>query len=146
MSLSTGSGVGRVGPGYGTDVGEIHTTGGVDVLQPMLRELLSPEQQALSLPQRDSTTTTLAPLTRFLGPALTVANPVWSGDPVPRMRALQKILIERALALPEAERTEYLAAISVIDRDVQLRLRLQQMYMSDAEMHTQPEKAEGAAA
>ncbi|RJF96886.1 hypothetical protein D3870_21155 [Noviherbaspirillum cavernae] len=144
MSVSSVSRVGR--NGYGADVGEIHTADGVDLPQPILRELLSPEQQALSLPQRDTTSIALAPLTRFLGPALTVANPVWTGDPVPRMRALQKILIEHALALPEAERPECLAAISVIDRNVQLRLRLQQMYMSDADMNTQSEKPEGAAA
>ncbi|MFC5474019.1 hypothetical protein [Paraherbaspirillum soli] len=76
----------------------------------------------------------LAPLTDFLGPLLTVANPAWSGDPVPRMRDLQKVLVAHSLTLDRAERGPCLAAISVVEHAVTLRLRLQQLRMSELDM------------
>lgn len=73
----------------------------------------------------------MGPITQQLGPSLTFANPVWSGDPVPGMRSLQKKLIEHSLALPPEERSTCLQAISVVEGAVRLRLRLQQMSMDD---------------
>ncbi|AIY39665.1 hypothetical protein LT85_0505 [Collimonas arenae] len=76
----------------------------------------------------------LAPLIDFLGPLLTIASPAWSGDPVPRMRDLQKILVAHSLTLDRAERDPCLAAISVVEQAVTLRLRLQQLRMSELDM------------
>lgn len=76
----------------------------------------------------------LTPLTDFLGPLLTVANPAWSGDPVPRMRELQKVLVAHSLKLDRAERGPCLTAISVVEQAVILRLRLQQLRMSELDM------------
>jgi len=70
---------------------------------------------------------------------LTVANPVWMSDPVPGMRMLQKKLIAHALTLDEKDRVECMGAISVVDNAVQLRLRWQQMRMTEEELNAKPE-------
>lgn len=128
--------ISRNGGSYTPDFNDL---GGV-ALAPqssVMRDQLLPGELEASLPSRfDQPQGAVAPLTRFLGALLTVANPVWvgwKGDPVPRMRALQKALVERALELPEGEREPLLAAIRVVDWAVQLRLRLQQMRMTEAE-------------
>ncbi|HJV73230.1 MAG TPA: hypothetical protein VJ654_03335 [Noviherbaspirillum sp.] len=139
MSVSLSQSVGRSGVAYSGDVADIPNAGDQSLSHPVLRELLSPEQQALSLPQQDASRPMVAPLTRHLGPQLTVANPVWIGDPVPRLRGLQKLLIEHSLATPESDRPEFMAAISVVERAVQLRLRLQQMHMNELEPDSNPE-------
>ncbi len=100
-------------------------------------------------PQVDSTTPifhafneenpAIAPLTNFLGTLLTVANPVWMSDPVPGMRMLQKKLIAHALTLDEKDRSECMDAIAVVDNAVQLRLRWQQMRMTEEELNVKPE-------
>ncbi|UOD29672.1 hypothetical protein INH39_30525 [Massilia violaceinigra] len=92
------------------------------------RNDLSPWEETASLPPaHPAGQETLAPLTRFLGAALTVANPAWSRDPLPGLRALQKRLVDYSLALDQAERGDSLAAIMVVEDAVRLRLRLQQM-------------------
>lgn len=139
MSVSLSQGVGRAGAGYSGDVADIPNAGDQSFQHPVLREQLSPEQQVLSLPQRDASRPMVAPLTRHLGPQLTVANPVWIGDPIPRLRGLQKLLIEHSLATPEADRPEFMDAISVVERAVQLRLRLQQMHMNELEPDGKPD-------
>lgn len=75
----------------------------------------------------------IEPLTRFLGPLLTVASPAWGIDPIPGMRALQKKLVEHSLTLDEDDRSECLAAITIVEGAVQLRLRYQQMRMNELE-------------
>lgn len=124
------------------DVGEIHTYSTETPAQALARPLLLPAEEALSLPApAASIPTTIAPLTRFLGPLLTVANPVWSGDPVPRMRGLQKKLVEHSLMVPEGRRGDFMAGISVVENAVRLRLRFQQMHMNEVEMQIKPEGA-----
>jgi hypothetical protein len=76
----------------------------------------------------------MEPITQHLGNALTIANPVWTGNPVPDMRALQKKLIEYSLAVSPEERGPCLQAITVVEGAVRMRLRLQQMRMDDLSM------------
>lgn len=97
------------------------------------RPQLRPEEELVSLPPPREPDSQIEALNRFLGPRLTVDNPVWRGDPVMSLRSLQKLLIEHSLALPENERPECLAALSLVERAVQLRLRWNQMQRSDAE-------------
>lgn len=136
MSTSVTTNVDRKIPGgFPTDVGEIQSLPAQNPAQPIGRGQLLPEEEAVSLPpQSPETASPIAPLNRFLGPMLTVANPVWTGDPVPRMRGLQKTLVEHSLTLEQSDRSECMAAISVVESAVQLRLRFQQMRMSEADM------------
>ena len=97
------------------------------------RATLQPEEEALSLPQPELPDPKIALLNRVLGTRLTTDNPLWSGDPVPPLRALQKALIAHSLTLPQPERRPCLDALTVIERAVLLRLRWQQMRRSDAE-------------
>ena len=73
----------------------------------------------------------IEPITEQLGHTLTFANPVWSGDPIPGLRSLQKKLIELALSLNSESREPCLQAISVVENAVRMRLRLQQMRMDE---------------
>lgn len=128
--------VGRSAGGISSSLGEL---GGIprEERGAVMREQLLPGEEAASLPPLPVAQGPVVPLTRFLGPLLTVGNPAWSGDPVPRMRALQKALVECSLALKEDDRSELMSAIKVVESAVQLRLRLQQMRMSEAEMHVE---------
>lgn len=90
-------------------------------------------------PEPEGGNLAIAPLTEFLGETLTSDNPAWKDDSLPRMRMLQKKLIACALMLPEDERGECLGAISVVEGDVRLRLRWQQMRMTEEEMAANPE-------
>lgn len=115
----------------------IFSIASADVASPVGRVLLRPEEDRLSLPSlEERTQSPIAPLTQFLGPHLTVANPAWAGDPVPLMRGLQKKLVEYSLTQDENDRTECMDAIMVIENAVQLRLRFQQMRADDAEPDT----------
>lgn len=80
-------------------------------------------------PPPEAKQTALEPITQYLGHELTVANPAWTGDPVPYMRSLQRKLIEHALALSPESRKPCLQAIEVVEKAVQHRLRFQQMSM-----------------
>ncbi|WP_211474745.1 hypothetical protein [Collimonas humicola] len=130
--------VGRQGSGFSPGLGEL-----VEIpreqLQPLNRAQLLPGEEAASLPAAPEPQGAMIPLTRFLGPVLTVANPVWTGDPVPRMRSLQKSLVAFSLTLAEGERSELMSSINVVEGAVQLRLRLQQMRMTEAEMQVNPQ-------
>ncbi len=119
----------------GPDAGEIHSVAGQLPRRQVAGAELLPEQAAVSLaPPASATPAPLAALTRLLGPLLTVASPAWCGDPVPRMRALQKRLVEHSLGLAEDDRGGCMAAMMVVEQAVQLRLRLQQMRSSEAEL------------
>lgn len=135
--------VGRGTGGYNPNLGEL---GGIPQEErvPVMRQQLLPGEEAISLPTAPVAQGPLTSLTSFLGPILTVANPAWSGDPVPRMRALQKALVEQSLALPDNDRTELMQAINVVESAVQLRLRLQQMRMSEAEMRIKDDEEKAA--
>lgn len=145
MSKNVTSGNDRnVSGGAAADLGEIHSFTTGQPVQLVARPSLLPQEEVISLPPSlNSLPTPLAPLTRFLGPSLTVANPVWSGDPVPRLRALQKKLVEHSLTLAECDRSDFMAAITVVETAVRLRLRYQQMRMNEAEMNLKPESAGG---
>ena len=133
------------GPGLQNDVGEIRS-----LEQPMPVEAISggelyPGEAAASLVQPSSAMDSgITALTSFLGTLLTVANPAWMGDPIPKMRGLQRRLIEHSLNQEEGRRHTCLAAISVVENAVQLRLRFQQMRMTDAEMQPEPTRGEAA--
>jgi len=130
--------VGRQSGGFSPGLGEL---GGIiqNEAAPVMRAQLRPGEEAASLPPPPSPQGAMIPLTRYLGTVLTVANPAWTGDPVPRMRALQKSLVEHSLKLADTDRSELMAAINVVESAVQLRLRFQQMRMSDAEAQIMPE-------
>lgn len=102
-------------------------------LAPKSSLLLKPAEAAVSLPPSTELPNAVAPLTRILGPKLTVDSPAWSGDPVPGMRMLQKTLLEAALRLREEDRGDVLAAIELVEAAVQMRLRWQQMRRSEVD-------------
>lgn len=81
--------------------------------------------------------TAMEPITKYLGHELTAANPVWTGDPVPCLRSLQKKLIEHALALSPESRKPCLQAIEVVEKGVRNRLRFQQMSMQGFETNSE---------
>ena len=119
----------------GDGVGQINTESAA-----VAKYHLLPGEEAASLPQTSlDEQSTMAPLTRFMGASLTFANPVWGGEPIPRMRSLQKKMIEHSLTLETEDRRECLDAITVVENDVQWRLRFQQMRMSDDEMAPDPD-------
>jgi hypothetical protein len=139
-SVQASNPAGQHAAGLQGEVGEIVGNVRQEPIMRISRAELSPREQAISLPPTVmATPSPIAPLTRFLGPLLTVANPAWSGDPVPRMRGLQKRLVEHSLTVPESERSACMAAITVVEMAVQLRLRYQQMYMNEVEMAIKPE-------
>jgi len=123
------------------DVGEL----GVLNLEPNVRRVrtaLLPGEERASLPKAPELVEgPIDPLTRFLGAKLTVANPVWSGFPIDRMRSLQKRLVGHSLKLEEDDRFDLLRSISMVEHAVQLRLRWHQMEMDllDQEMQTVPD-------
>jgi hypothetical protein len=130
----------RIPGGYAGDLGEIQSVPSQTPVQPMGREQLRPEQEAVSLPQQPTRApSTLAPLNQFLGASLTSANPVWSGDPVPKLRGLQKVLVEHSLTLEQSDRSDCMAAITVVESAVRMRLRFQQMHMDEGDLESKPE-------
>lgn len=83
---------------------------------------------------------TIAPLTRLLGPLLTVANPVWGNDAVTHLRGVEKRLLGHAITLKNAGAgdtdgavMDCLGAISVAEEAVRLRLRFVSMRMPESE-------------
>jgi hypothetical protein len=126
------------------DIAEIRDLSQPKPVTPVSRTSLAPMDEAASVPNPGhwAAPSGISPLTRYLGPMLTVASPAWAGDPVPRMRSLQKKLVEHSLTLESAERPACLAAISVVETAVRLRLRLQQMRMNQLESNIQPSGSE----
>ena len=106
--------------------------------------MLRPEEEVLSLAPGESPDPKLVLLGRMLDPALTADNPLWRDDPVPALRALQKMLIAHALTLPSDARDATLAALRVVEHAVRLRLRWQQMQRSAAEDAAEPAAARAA--
>ncbi|QGZ42129.1 hypothetical protein IP92_05475 [Pseudoduganella flava] len=127
----------RTGAGAGAaldpaELAELHSlTPHAPVLKP--REALHPEEEALSLPQPEQPDPKIELLNRALGAHRTIANPLWSGDPVPRLRGLQKALIAHALTLQQERRRTCLDALTVIEQAIRLRLRWQQMRRSEVD-------------
>jgi len=116
-------------PGEFAEIYSLHKTPAT--LRP--RETLHPEEEALSLPPPEPADPKISLLNRALGARLTTDNPIWSGNPVPHLRALQKSLIAHSLTLPQAQRRPCLDALTVVERAILLRLRWQQMRRSDME-------------
>ncbi len=95
---------------------------------------LLPGEITASLPEQDYPVDPAQQmLSGLLGRRLSVDSAAWSGDPVPRMRALQKKLIEFSLTQNEAERRPCMEAIRVVELAVNWRLRWQQMRRSELE-------------
>ena len=122
------------------DGGEIHPVG-VPVLIPNVSvSALEPTEAAASFnPSTRRIKSGIEPLTQFLGVALTAGNPAWTGDPVPKMRALQKKLLEQGMALSGESRGVLLSAISVVEGNIQLRRRLYQHHMAEQQLITERE-------
>jgi hypothetical protein len=129
----TGPAIGS--PQIGSDGGEIHPVGVPALVANVSVSLLEPNEAAASF---NLTTRRAArgvePLTNLLGIGLTAGSPAWSGDPVPKMRALQKKLLEQGMQLAGEQRTTSLTAIAVVEKNIQLRLRLHQLHMSDLQL------------
>lgn len=102
-------------------------------IEPKLRSQLMDVEERLSIARAELPPRVPAALNAFLGLRLTADNPVWTGDPVPGLRALQKKLVECSLTLDGEERSDCMRSISLVERAVQLRLRWLQMQRSDAE-------------
>lgn len=118
-------------PGEFGEVGELSSM----PVARVVRTGLLPGELRASLPALKSELAgPVAALTRFLGPMLTAANPLWSGDPLPRLRSLQKSLLSHSMGLPQASRASVMDAISVVERAVQLSLRWQQMRSSEVDL------------
>jgi len=130
-----------------TEFAEIHSLQ-AELLAPKSRAALQPGEEALSLPPPDLPDPKMELLSRTLGAAVTTDNPVWRGNPVPHLRALQKALIAHSLTLAKEDRRIGLDAVRVLERDIRLRLRWQQMARSDSEpaLEVQPVKEQEHAA
>lgn len=115
-----------------TDFGEIQSIPEAP-LEPKLRSQLMDVEEQLSIPRAELPPRVSAALNAVLGLRLTVDNPVWAGDPIRGLRALQRKLVECSLTLEAEERSECMMSISLVERAVQLRLRWLQMQRSDAE-------------
>jgi hypothetical protein len=133
VASGAAGGVGRPDGQGDEGYGDIAGPPALDRSQPVNRTDLAPWEERASLPPAlAADAETLAPLTQFLGPALTVANQAWSRDPLPGLRALQRRLVDYSLTLDTAERGDSMAAILVVEDAVRLRLRLQQMELAPA--------------
>jgi hypothetical protein len=115
-----------------TDFGEIQSIP-EGPIEPKLRSQLMDVEEQLSIPRAELPPRVSVALNAALGLRLTVDNPVWAGDPIPGLRALQRKLVECSLTLEAEERSECMTSISLVERAVQLRLRWLQMRRSDAE-------------
>jgi hypothetical protein len=115
-----------------TDFGEIQSIP-EGPIEPKLRSQLKEAEEQLSIPQSELPPRVAVALNNALGLRLTVDNPVWAGDPIPGLRALQRKLVEYSLMLEAEDRSECMMSISLVERAVRLRLRWLQMRRSDAE-------------
>lgn len=129
--IRTTRGVGHAAPDA-AEFAEIHSLQ-TELLAPKSRATLRPDEEELSLPPPELADPKMALLGRALGSAVTTDNPVWRGNPVPRLRALQKALIAHSLTRDKDDRRIGLDAVRVLERGIRLRLRWQQMARSDAE-------------
>lgn len=132
------TGVGRTGAAEHIETGDILSLPETP-LELKSRLVLKPDEVELSLPPPTEPPNSVAPLTHILGAKLTIDNPVWSGDPIPGMRMLQKTLVATSLQQPEGDRADLLVAIELVEKAVQMRLRWQQMRRSDAEEPIEPD-------
>lgn len=96
--------------------------------EPNLTLMFFYAEDRVSAPEGD----TDVPFSGILDTNLTVNNPAWSTDPVPGMRTLLKTMMAVSLHLEEGDREELEAAIELVEKAVQMRLRLQQMRRSEA--------------
>lgn len=126
----------RPAPGSVLDVGELGSAQTFNGhYAPRTRLELSPGEEAASLPSAwRAYGISFQSLNEYLGPLLTVANPVWGSEALVRMRSLQKRLIAHSLALEGDDRPNLMAAISTVEDAVQMRLRLEQMQMADEDL------------
>src|SRR6478735_3470971 len=102
-------------------------------IEPKLRSQLIEIEEQLSISQPEPPPRLSTALNAVLGMRLTVDNPVWVGDPVHGLRALQRMLVECSLALDGEDRSECLRSISLVEKAVRLRLRWLQMQRSEEE-------------
>ena len=125
------SGAGRARLDFHTEgTSEIVGPPGLDRSRPVLHADLLPGEQDASLAVAYGADP-LAPLTGFLGEALTVGSRAWSRGALHDLRMLQKMLVAASLKEDGEARAECLAALMVVETNVQWRLRLQQMAMSE---------------
>lgn len=98
--------------------------------EPNLTLMFFYAEDRVSAPEGDA----FVPFADTLDTRLTVDNPAWSTDPVRGMRTLLKTMMAVSLHLDEGDREELQAAIELVEKAVQMRLRLQQMCRSEIEL------------
>lgn len=83
-------------------------------------------------------------LTQYLESFVTWDSVAWTDGAKPKMRALQKQLLEKGLTLDGNEKQSVLDAITIIEGDFTLRMRLEQHHMMDNQiMSAAPPQAGG---
>lgn len=115
-----------------TDFGEIQSIP-EGPIEPKLRSQLKEAEEQLSINRAELPPRLSAALNTVLGLRLTVDNPVWVGDSIPGLRALQKKLVEHSLTLEGDARSHCMTSISLVEKAVRLRLRWLQMQRSEEE-------------
>ncbi len=141
MSISRTAAPGNISP-IALEIGEIFThapdTSSSNISASQLKEY---EREASINPVGRRAGRGIETLTSLLGLSLTAGSVAWSGDPVPKMRALQKKFLEFGMTCEGEDRQRALAAISVVEKNIQWRLRLHQLHMSDLQLASDREES-----
>jgi hypothetical protein len=103
--------------------GAVRAPGAADRKARAASALQAPTPQAATLSQR---------LVDCLGAPLTRGSPVWTSQALLLMRALQQRLLEKGIQMESERRAAVLRALAIVERQVQLRLRLEQHRGADA--------------
>ncbi|MFT5589531.1 MAG: hypothetical protein ACI9ZF_001706 [Bradyrhizobium sp.] len=140
MSVARTGASSKVSP-IALDIGEIFTSSpdlaSSNISASQLKEI---ERDASISPAGQRVGRGVETLTSLLGLSLTAGSVAWSGDPIPKMRALQKKFLEFGMTREGEERRRALSAISVVEKNIQWRLRLHQLHMSDLQLANNSEE------
>jgi hypothetical protein len=141
MSVSRTGAAGKISP-VALDIGEIYTPSAeLSSSNISASQLKDYERDASMNPVGRRVGRGVEMLTALLGLPLTAGSIAWSGDPVPKMRSLQKKFLEFGMASEGEDRKRALAAISVVEKNIQWRLRLHQLHMSDLQLTSDREES-----
>lgn len=140
MSVSRAGAPGSISP-IALEVGEIVTQSPILAAPNISASQLKEYERDASLhPVGRRDKRGIETLTSLLGLSLTAGSAAWSGDPIPKMRSLQKGLLAFGMTRDGADRKKALEAISVVEKNIQWRLRLHQLHMSDLQLASDREE------